>query len=85
MEKHKTGLTIFSILSILVILFPPIIKEYNHRVMYSNFSFIFNIPDYYSVNALILILELILAFFISLLLQLYKEEIKNWFNKNFHY
>lgn len=82
-EKYKPGLTLFSVLSILIILFPPIAKEINNRIIESSFSFIFSIPKYYSINFPILIIEIVFAFFISLLFQLNSEKIKQWFKTNF--
>lgn len=74
MEKYKPGLTLFSILTILVILFPPI-YDLNEK----SFSFIFSIPRYFFINTPIFIIELIVVFFISLLYQLNNNKIKKWF------
>lgn len=83
MEKYKPGLMLFSILSIFVILFPPIaMYEYN-MILKSSFSFVFSIPRYFSINVPILIIELFISFFIALIFQLNSEKIKKWFKTNF--
>lgn len=79
MEKYKAGITLFSILAILVFLFPPIVTESGDPKFFKSFSFIFAIPAHFLINTPILIIELILVFFFSLLYQLNNEKMKKWF------
>lgn len=79
LEKYKPGLTLFSVLAILIILFPPIAKSYNNRIIETSVAFVFSIPKFFSINIPILIIEFILGFFVSLLYQLNNEKIKKWF------
>jgi hypothetical protein len=80
MDKYKPALTLFSILSMLAILFPPIIVMRNELVLDSSFSFIFAIPKYYKINLVMLLTEIVFMFFVSLLYHLKKEKLKHWYN-----
>ncbi len=79
-EKYKNGITFFSILSIIAILFPPVIWETNTRIFNTGFSFLFSIPKYKHLNGNVnfgmLLLELFIILILSILFQLYFNKIK---------
>lgn len=92
LEKYKGGVTIFSILTLIAVLFPPVIWQSNNRTLDSGFSFLFSIPNYKasygittiggSINLIQLLVELIFIVVISLLYQVNSEKIKHWFKTN---
>lgn len=89
LEKFKPGITLFSILTIIAVLFPPIIWESTSRKLGSGFGFLFSIPNYKdtliagSINFTQLFVEIILILVISLLFQVNSEKIKQWYKTNF--
>lgn len=82
LEQYKNGLTLFGVLSVIAILFPPIIWETKTRILDTGFAFLFSIPKYRnsgiggSVNFGMLFLELIIILIVSILFQLYYDKIK---------
>lgn len=88
LEKYKPGITVFSILTILAILFPPIIWETTNRVLDSGFAFLFAIPKWKTsgiggtINLSQLLVELIFVFIIALLFQMNYLKIKSLFKSN---
>jgi len=85
-EKYKNGITLFGILSILAILFPPVVWETNTRIHNTGFSFLFSIPKYHylsgKVNFGMLLLELFVILIIAILFQLYFDKIKKTTKNN---
>jgi|GEM_PF-5289311 len=85
LEKYKPGITLFSILAIIVILFPPVVWETSTRILDSGFAFLFNIPEWKNsgiggtINISQLLVELIFVFIIALLFQMNFPKIKNLF------
>ena len=85
LEKYKPGITLFSILAVVVILFPPIIWETSSRILDTGFAFLFNIPKWKNsgiggtINISQLLVELIFVFIIALLFQMNFQKIKNIF------
>ena len=83
-EKYKNGITLFSVLSLLAILFPPIIwKIGTHQILDTGFAFIFSIPKYYyseytrvpgRINFGILFLEFFFILILAVLFQLYYKK-----------
>ncbi len=84
LEKYKPGVTLFSILAAIVILFPPIVWQAGARILDSGFAFLFAIPKWETsqiggtINLLQLLLEIMFVFVIALLFQLNYEKIKSW-------
>lgn len=89
LEKYKAGITLFSILTIIAVLFPPITWQSGSRNLGSSFAFLFSIPNYKnttiggSINFTQLLVEIIFIFVVSLLFQVNSEKIKQWFKTNF--
>lgn len=91
LEKYKAGITLFSILTIIAVLFPPVVWQSNNRTLDSEFSFLFSIPNYKasygmttiggSINFVQLFVELILIAVISLLYQVNSEKMIKWFKQ----
>lgn len=88
-EKYKQGITLFSIISIIAILFPPIVWiTSSGYIRDKGFSFLFSISNYKnsslagSINFGQLLLELVIIFIISVLFQLYFKKIKQNINSN---
>lgn len=85
LEKYKPGITLFSILAVIVILFPPVVWETSSRVLDSGFAFLFKIPKWEdtgiggTINIVQLFVELIFVFIIALLFQMNYQKIKNLF------
>ena len=85
LERYKPGITLFSILTVIVILFPPVVWETNTRILDSGFAFLFNIPKWKnsgiggSINITQLFVELIFVFIIALLFQMNFPRIKKLF------
>jgi len=85
LEKYKPGITLFSILAVIVILFPPVVWETNTRILDSGFAFLFYIPKWENsgiggtINISQLLVELIFVFIIALLFQMNFPKIKNIF------
>lgn len=85
LEKYKPGITLFSILAVIVILFPPVVWETSTRIIDSGFAFLFNIPKWKNsgiggtINISQLLVELIFVFIIALLFQMNFQKIKNLF------
>jgi uncharacterized protein involved in response to NO len=85
LEKYKPGITLFSILAVIVILFPPVVWETSTRILDSGFAFLFNIPKWKTtgiggtINISQLFVELIFVFIIALLFQMNFQKIKNMF------
>ena len=83
LEEYKPGITLFSILAIIIILFPPIIWETKTQVLDSGFAFLFKIPKWKgtgiagSINFSQLIIQLIFAFIIALLFQMNYQKIRD--------
>lgn len=80
LEKYKPGLSLFSILTAIALLFPPIVWETSSTIYNSGFAFILSIPKYArligKINFGQLLVEIILIFVIALLYQLYYDKIK---------
>jgi hypothetical protein len=89
LETYKPGITLFSILAIIIILFPPVIWATSTRILDSGFAFLFYIPKWKSsgiggtINLSQLLVELIFVFIISLLFQINFQKIKTIFKNNF--
>lgn len=88
LEKYKPGITLFSILAFVAILFPPVVWEASNRILDSGFAFLFAIPKWKSsniggsINLPQLFIELIFVFIIALLFQMNYLKIKGWFKNN---
>lgn len=89
LEKYYSGITLFSILTIIAVLFPPITWHNGSINMGSSFSFLFTIPNYNdtiiggSINFIQLLVEIIFIFVVSLLFQLNYEKVKQWLKTKF--
>jgi len=89
LEKYKAGISLFSILTIIAVLFPPIVWETSSRILDTGFAFLLSIPKYKqttiggTINFSQLFVELIFIFVIALLYQLNYSKIRNWFKSNF--
>jgi len=87
-EKYKNGITLFSILSLPAILFPPIIWKRSTHILDTGFAFIFSIPKYNeyisgydeyisisgSIHFSILFLEFFFILILAVLFQLYYKK-----------
>ena len=90
LEKYKPGITLFSLLAVIVILFPPIVWESGNRILDSGFAFLFSIPKWKSsniggaINISQLFVELIFVFIIALLFQMNYAKLNGWVKNNFY-
>lgn len=81
LEKYRPGVTLFSILTIIAVLFPPVTWERGTTIYDTGYSFILSIPKYHrlvngEINFKLLFVELILIFAIALLFQLNYEKLR---------
>ncbi|HEY4756380.1 MAG TPA: hypothetical protein VIH28_10020 [Ignavibacteriaceae bacterium] len=77
MVKYKAEILFFTIISIILVLFPPIMEEDYDE----GYSFLFTIQGYYTINYVKLILEIVFIGLVTVLFHYTKNYLKSLLNK----